>query len=136
MPCAGALVAKQRVGDTPTWLARQRGGAHRLDAHDAGAERELSVSRAALQLMDEVALLPVCAQPLRDRKEDVPQLVKRFLVDVQGEGQSGRVRVSPDAMEKIVAYSWPGNVRELENTIERAVVLSKNDIIDVVDLPK
>ena len=82
MPCAGALVAKQRVGDTPTWLARQRGGAHRLDAHDAGAERELSVSRAALQLMDEVALLPVCAQPLRDRKEQ-PHVVRAELDDVQ-----------------------------------------------------
>ncbi|MEC8253157.1 MAG: sigma 54-interacting transcriptional regulator [Planctomycetota bacterium] len=77
-----------------------------------------------------LAVLPIHLPPLRDRKEDVPQLVKRFLVDVQGEGQSGRVRVSPDAMEKIVAYSWPGNVRELQNEIRRAAILCDGVILE------
>ena len=77
-----------------------------------------------------LAVLPVHLPPLRDRKEDVPQLVKRFLGDLKREGGQGRVRVSPDAMEKIVGYGWPGNVRELQNEIRRAAILSDGIILE------
>jgi transcriptional regulator with GAF, ATPase, and Fis domain len=76
-----------------------------------------------------LAVLPVHLPPLRDRKEDIPQLVKRFLGDLQRE-TPGRVRVSPDAMEKVVAYSWPGNVRELQNEIRRAAILCDGIILE------
>ena len=76
-----------------------------------------------------LAVLPVHLPPLRDRKEDLPQLVKRFLGDLQRETQ-GRVRVSPDAMEKVVGYSWPGNVRELQNEIRRAAILCDGIILE------
>jgi transcriptional regulator with GAF, ATPase, and Fis domain len=76
-----------------------------------------------------LAVLPVHLPPLRDRKEDLPQLVKRFLGDLQSETQ-GRVRVSPDAMEKVVGYSWPGNVRELQNEIRRAAILCDGIILE------
>tara|TARA_R110002072_G_scaffold228234_2_gene385029 strand:+ start:11062 stop:13065 length:2004 start_codon:yes stop_codon:yes gene_type:complete len=76
-----------------------------------------------------LAVLPIHLPPLRDRKEDLPQLVKRFLGDLQRETQ-GRVRVSPDAMEKIVGYSWPGNVRELQNEIRRAAILCDGIILE------
>ena len=76
-----------------------------------------------------LAVLPIHLPPLRDRKEDLPQLVKRFLGDLQRETQ-GRVRVSPDAMEKLVGYSWPGNVRELQNEIRRAAILCDGIILE------
>lgn len=76
-----------------------------------------------------LAVLPVHLPPLRDRKEDVPQLVMRFLGDLHRESQV-RVRVSPDAMEKIVAYSWPGNVREVQNEIRRAAILCDGIILE------
>jgi transcriptional regulator with GAF, ATPase, and Fis domain len=76
-----------------------------------------------------LAVLPVHLPPLRDRKEDIPQLVKRFLGDLQRES-SHRVRISPDAMEKIVAYPWPGNVRELQNEIRRAAILCDGIILE------
>ncbi|HEB53932.1 MAG TPA: GAF domain-containing protein [bacterium] len=76
-----------------------------------------------------LAVLPVHLPPLRDRKEDIPQLIKRFLGDLQRETR-GRVRVSPDAMEKLVAYSWPGNVRELQNEIRRAAILCDGIILE------
>jgi DNA-binding NtrC family response regulator len=76
-----------------------------------------------------LAVLPVHLPPLRDRKEDIPQLVKRFLVDLQRETQA-RVRVSPDAMERIVQYAWPGNVRELQNEIRRAAILCDGIILE------
>ena len=77
-----------------------------------------------------LAVLPVHLPPLRDRKEDIPQLVKRFLGDLQREAPGARVRVSPDAMEKVVAYSWPGNVRELQNEIRRAAILCDGIILE------
>jgi transcriptional regulator with GAF, ATPase, and Fis domain len=76
-----------------------------------------------------LAVLPVHLPPLRDRKEDIPLLVKRFLGDLQREQQT-RVRVSPDAMERIVAYGWPGNVRELQNEIRRAAILCDGIILE------
>ncbi|MFN7589459.1 MAG: sigma 54-interacting transcriptional regulator [Planctomycetota bacterium] len=76
-----------------------------------------------------LAVLPVHLPPLRDRKEDIPLLVKRFLGDLQKEA-SGRVRISPDAMERIVAYGWPGNVRELQNEIRRSAILCDGVILE------
>jgi two-component system response regulator AtoC len=70
--------------------------------------------------------------PLRERKEDIPLLVQRFV------SRSERsVTIREDALEKILAYDWPGNVRELENVITRAVVLAPGGIItpECVQLP-
>jgi transcriptional regulator with GAF, ATPase, and Fis domain len=76
-----------------------------------------------------LAVLPVHLPPLRDRREDIPSLVKRFLGDLQRETHN-RVRVSPDAMERIVQYGWPGNVRELQNEIRRASILCDGIILE------
>ncbi|HLQ37587.1 MAG TPA: sigma 54-interacting transcriptional regulator, partial [Planctomycetota bacterium] len=76
-----------------------------------------------------LAVLPVHLPPLRERREDIAQLVKRFLADVAREG-GARVRISPDAMEKLVAYPWPGNVRELQNEIRRASILCDGIILE------
>ena len=62
--------------------------------------------------------------PLRQRKEDIPLLVQRFL----GRSQEA-VAIRPDALDKIMAHDWPGNVRELENVIVRAIVLAPGEII-------
>jgi transcriptional regulator with PAS, ATPase and Fis domain len=68
--------------------------------------------------------------PLTERKEDISILVQHFL-------QNGPrpAEISPSAMHILLAYPWPGNVRQLENVIERAAVMSENDIIDVPHLP-
>jgi Nif-specific regulatory protein len=69
--------------------------------------------------------------PLRDRRDDIPLLANHFLKKYGGGKIQGFTSAALDAM---FHYSWPGNVRELENTIQRAVVLCKSDIIDVYDL--
>lgn len=63
------------------------------------------------------------APPLRERREDIPDLVKHF---IRNHDFSMRVRksVSQEAMRKLIAYEWPGNVRELKNVVERAIILS------------
>ncbi len=67
--------------------------------------------------------------PLRQRKEDIPLLVKHFIDLYNAENQKQVEGVSEDVMEILMDYDWPGNVRELENVIERAVVLCKSKII-------
>lgn len=74
--------------------------------------------------------------PLRERKEDVPLLAEHFLNKFAADNRKEVTGFSPDAMEFLLGYDWPGNVRELENAIERAVILAKDSIITVADLPQ
>jgi two-component system response regulator AtoC len=74
--------------------------------------------------------------PLRERKEDIPLLAEHFLNKFAMENQKEITGFSPEAMELVLGYDWPGNVRELENAIERAVILAKDSIITIVDLPQ
>lgn len=73
--------------------------------------------------------------PLRDRKEDIPLLVKHFLNIYSQENNKEILEVSDDMMGILEEYNWPGNIRELENLIERAVVLSKSKVITRENLP-
>ncbi|MBI3541834.1 MAG: sigma-54-dependent Fis family transcriptional regulator, partial [Deltaproteobacteria bacterium] len=72
---------------------------------------------------------------LRDRKEDIPELVNYFLAKYTKKNNKQVSHLTRDAMAKLAGYSWPGNVRELENAIERAVALANTAQIDVDDLP-
>ena len=71
--------------------------------------------------------------PLRNRPEDIPQLIERFLTKHCRDMKRTMLRISPQAVKKLISYAWPGNVRELENAIERAVVLKTGDTLDPED---
>jgi two-component system response regulator PilR (NtrC family) len=73
--------------------------------------------------------------PLRDRKEDIPLLVKHFIDVYSRENHKEIEGVSEDVFEILDAHAWPGNVRELENLVERAVVLSRSNVITRASLP-
>ncbi|MFP4081468.1 MAG: sigma-54-dependent transcriptional regulator [Candidatus Aminicenantes bacterium] len=73
--------------------------------------------------------------PLRERKEDIPLLVKHFLEVYSEENNKEIIGISDDVMEILEGYHWPGNIRELENLVERAVVLTKSKIITRTSLP-
>ena len=73
---------------------------------------------------------------LRERREDVPALVEVFLNRYCAENGKGPRRFSTNAMKLLLDYGWPGNVRELENTVNRAVVLSAQEVMDVDLLPE
>ena len=74
-------------------------------------------------------VITVQLPPLRDRKDDIPLLVQHFLDRYGEESRRPNLILSPEAMDRLLAYNWPGNVRELENVIERAVVLSADRTI-------
>jgi DNA-binding NtrC family response regulator len=73
--------------------------------------------------------------PLRERGEDIPALVHRFLRRYSQENEKEVTTISDEVMELLCAYPWPGNIRELENTIERAVALARQPILMPEDLP-
>jgi two-component system response regulator PilR (NtrC family) len=73
--------------------------------------------------------------PLRERREDIPLLVKHFLEIYGEENKKKNLEVTEDVVELLENYSWPGNVRELENFIERTIVLTKSKIIDRDQIP-
>jgi len=79
-------------------------------------------------------IIPIELPPLRDRKHDIPILIRHFLKKYTAEIGKEIRGVAPDVMSFLEKYSYPGNVRELENMIERAVVLAEGDIIRNEDL--
>ena len=73
--------------------------------------------------------------PLRKRKEDIPPLIAQFVRQFSQQLGKPEPDISPDAFQKLLDYSWPGNVRELQNAIEYAVVLARQGMIGVKELP-
>ncbi len=73
--------------------------------------------------------------PLRDRKEDIPELANFFLEKITRKNGMARLQISPEAVDKLSTHNWPGNVRELENTIARACALSHSNVLLAEDIP-
>jgi DNA-binding NtrC family response regulator len=81
-----------------------------------------------------LSVVPIHLPPLRERKEDLPFLIDHFLQKYNKRAKKNLNSISPAVNKALVNYDWPGNIRELENTIERAVVLSMGDEIQLDDL--
>ncbi|MFB0564368.1 MAG: sigma-54-dependent transcriptional regulator [Candidatus Aminicenantaceae bacterium] len=81
-----------------------------------------------------LSVVPLHLPPLRERKEDIPLLVEHFLRKYNKRAKRNINTVSPEVIKALMEYDWPGNIRELENTIERAVVLTKGNDIELDDL--
>jgi DNA-binding NtrC family response regulator len=78
-----------------------------------------------------VAVVMIQLPPLRERREDIPQLVRHFLERFSSVHRRPVPAITPRALEMLTSYTWPGNVRQLENCIEQAVVLANEEVIDV-----
>ena len=79
-------------------------------------------------------VVPIDIAPLRQRKEDIPDLVNLFITRFAGDSGKPVKSISPEAMQILVNYHWPGNVRELQNIIERACALAKGTVLEVADI--
>jgi PAS domain S-box-containing protein len=78
-------------------------------------------------------VFPIICPPLRDRKEDIPLLVKHFCKKHEGKIGKSVNNIPAKVMDALIAYDWPGNIRELENIIERALILSNNGALEYGD---
>ena len=72
--------------------------------------------------------------PLRDRRSDIPLLVEHFIQRFSAKNNQQVSGFSRDAVEAMSNYDWPGNIRELENTVERAIVLGRSEVLTLDDL--
>jgi two-component system response regulator GlrR len=76
-----------------------------------------------------IHVIPIHLPPLRERKEDIPLLIKHFLKKFSQQMKKDVKGMTPMAMQQLMLYDWPGNVRELENTIEYTVAMTQQDVI-------
>ena len=118
------------------------GGAHTIEVDAriiAASNRDLEQQVAAGQFREDLFyrlnVISLRLPALRERPEDVPLLVERFVAAAALRNRRPRLKLAPEAMEALRRYHWPGNVRELRNAIERAAVLSRSDVISREDLP-
>ena len=79
-------------------------------------------------------VVPIDIAPLRERKEDIPDLVRLFMSQFCKESKRDIEDITPDAMQILVNYHWPGNVRELQNIMERACALAKGTVLRAADI--
>ncbi len=93
-------------------------------------EKEVAAGRFREDLFHRLNVVRLTLPPLRERKEDIPMLVERFLA-----AAPGRFILSNDAMEAIIAYNWPGNIRELKNCLERMMAFNSGPLLQFGDLP-
>ena len=82
-----------------------------------------------------INVVTIMLPPLRERREDLPPLIEHFLRAFAGKNDKSVRGLTREAREALLRYDYPGNIRELENLIERAVVLTRDDVIGVEDLP-
>lgn len=80
-------------------------------------------------------VIPIEVPPLRERLDDIPELVGAFLSKTAEETRTSPKRMTPDAIAVLQQYSWPGNVRELKNLIERLDIMAEHDTIGIDDVP-
>jgi two-component system response regulator AtoC len=98
--------------------------------------KEIAEKRFREDLFYRLNVVRLEVPPLRERRADIPLLVDHFLSGFRETLGKNIRRISDEALERLVGYSWPGNVRELENLIERALILTDGDAIEIGALPE
>ncbi len=121
----------ERLGSTYT---------HRVNVRVVAATNQdlaglVAEKQFRMDLYYRLNVFPIALPPLRHRLEDIPMLVAHF-VHKYAENMAKRIEnITADAMEALVRYPWPGNIRELQNFIERAVILTNGDVLQLSALP-
>ncbi|HEX8748158.1 MAG TPA: sigma-54 dependent transcriptional regulator [Pyrinomonadaceae bacterium] len=105
-----------------------------IAATNRDLEREVTEGRFREDLFYRLNVIEIHLPPLRERREDIPLLVRSFISRTAREQSASEKPITAEAMTSLINYSWPGNVRELQNAIERAFTLS-GDEIDAESLP-
>jgi two-component system response regulator AtoC len=121
----------RRLGDT-----RSRAVDVRLvSATNKDLDDEMRQGTFRRDLFYRIAVVPIHLVPLRQRREEIPLLVRHFVDQYNRKLRLAVEGVDAEAMRLLLEYAWPGNVRELENTVERAMVLADSTRLGIDDLP-
>ena len=119
----------ERVGGTQTLKMDVR----MIAATNRDLSRAVEEGRFRADLFYRLNVFPIAIPPLRERLEDVPRLTRHFAMIYAARMGKSIGTIREPVMSKLMAYGWPGNVRELQNVIERAVILSTNDRLELDD---
>jgi two-component system, NtrC family, nitrogen regulation response regulator NtrX len=106
-----------------------------IAATNKNLEEEIEKSRFREDLYFRLAVIPIHVPPLRERPEDVPVLVRHYIDYFSRENNVRPKRITQAALDALQRYRWKGNIRELRNTVERMIIMTGGDTIDVSDLP-
>jgi DNA-binding NtrC family response regulator len=120
----------ERVGSSRT----QKANARLLSATNADLIKDIEAGKFREDLYFRLNTIQIHLPPLRERREDIPSLVKVFLDELAVRYRKKISEVSSKALEALRQHNWPGNVRELRHVMERAVLLSRTDVIEPGDL--
>src|SRR5216117_3018982 len=123
--------AFERVGGNQTLRADVR----LIAATNKNLEQLVREGKFRDDLYFRLNVVRIVIPPLRERKEDIPILVRGFLRHFCKENQKPLLELAPDAMDALLAYDWPGNIRELRTAIEHGVVMATGPKITLRDLP-
>ena len=115
----------ERLGSSKT----QKSDARVIAATNRQLENRVRDGKFRKDLYYRLNVFPIVVPPLRDRIEDIPQLVWAFVREFEAEMGKRIEGVSSETMQALQQYDWPGNVRELKNTIERALIVSEDSIL-------
>lgn len=115
----------ERLGSTRTQHANVR----IITATNRNLENLIQKKAFREDLYYRIRVVTIALPPLRMRKEDIPILARHFLLKHSRENRLENINIHPEAFEKMLEYPWPGNIREMENTIKRAMILAKGNII-------
>jgi two-component system, NtrC family, response regulator AtoC len=121
----------RRLGDTKTRTIDVR----IVAATNKDLEEEIRNGDFRRDLYYRICVVPIHLTPLRQRREEIPALVRHFIGENNRKLNLSIQGVEPDAMRLLLEYPWPGNVRELQNSLERSMVMADHATIAVADLP-
>jgi formate hydrogenlyase transcriptional activator len=118
----------ERLGSTRTL----RTDARLIAATNRDLKAMVDEQRFRSDLYYRLNVFPIRMPALRERKEDIPQLARHFVKEFSRRNQRVIDTIPSETMQALIRYSWPGNIRELQNVIERAVILSRGPVLNVV----
>jgi len=122
----------RRLGGTKKVKANLR----LISATNVNLEDEIRARRFREDLYYRIKVITLVVPPLRDRKDDLPYLVKAFMAELERSSGKSNLTITPEALKRMQRYPWPGNVRELRNVVESMVLMAESDTLDVDDLPQ
>jgi len=120
-----------RVGGTKTLRTDVR----LIAATNRDLQKQVAAGTFRSDLYYRLNVFPLALPSLRERREDVPQLIQHFLARAGRKLGKSLAGIAPALIDRAMAYDWPGNVRELENYVERAAILGKAPVLEAIEPP-
>jgi two-component system, NtrC family, nitrogen regulation response regulator NtrX len=106
-----------------------------IAATNKNLEEEIEKGHFREDLYFRLAVIPITVPPLRERPDDIPLLVRHYIEFLSRENNTRSKKISQAALDALQRYRWKGNIRELRNTVERLIIMTSGETIDLPDLP-